>query len=114
MSTGTNNGMYYAARQWPCTQPCLGLLYWLCFIFSTLNVYRCPCLVDGTGGGLCDQPLEMYCPGQCNGHGKCELGFCECDDGWWGLDCAQTTAEQTAAHAQQHAAAGMPQVPVHI
>jgi hypothetical protein len=29
------------------------------------------------------------CPHNCNKRGKCHLGFCYCDKGFWGVDCAQ-------------------------
>ncbi|KAI3432349.1 hypothetical protein D9Q98_003906 [Chlorella vulgaris] len=31
---------------------------------------------------------EAFCPNQCNGHGECNLGFCKCQAGWLGYDCA--------------------------
>ncbi|KAL4856586.1 DNA-directed RNA polymerase II subunit RPB2 [Chlorella vulgaris] len=48
----------------------------------------CPCLLDGVGGKTCSVFHEAFCPNQCNGHGECNLGFCKCQAGWWGHDCA--------------------------
>eukprot|EP00955_Chlamydomonas_euryale_P073121 361620-Chlamydomonas_euryale.AAC.2 len=34
----------------------------------------------------------MVCPNQCSGRGECREGFCKCDDGWYGTDCARRRA----------------------
>ena len=52
----------------------------------------CTCLLDGVGGPTCDTRHEEFCPNQCNGHGDCNLGFCQCHEGWWGQDCANRRA----------------------
>ena len=52
----------------------------------------CTCLLDGVGGPNCDIRHESFCPNQCNGHGDCNLGFCQCHEGWWGQDCANRRA----------------------
>ena len=69
---------------------------------------RCGCflpggLVFGTGGEACgetrvweaaSQPVAHWgppCPLGCGGHGRCDWqGFCRCNRGFWGLDCAVT------------------------
>ena len=40
----------------------------------------------GWEGEACDTPVP--CPGECNGHGTCWNGRCECSEGWRGDDCA--------------------------
>ncbi|KFM24871.1 putative glucuronoxylan glucuronosyltransferase F8H [Auxenochlorella protothecoides] len=50
--------------------------------------HRCSCFKDGIGGPLCNIPTEQTCPNQCNGHGECQQGYCKCQDGWFGQDCA--------------------------
>ena len=59
---------------------------------------RCRCDLDGLGGDLCDQPLEQTCMNQCSGHGNCYLGFCKCDEGWYGHDCARRHADATTSN----------------
>lgn len=54
--------------------------------------FHCPCMHDGMGGKLCDRPFQATCVNQCNGHGECMTGFCFCDDGWYGHDCAYRRA----------------------
>ena len=45
----------------------------------------------------CDAPLpSSYCPNQCDGHGKCEAGFCICEPGRWGADCSLESASPVA------------------
>ncbi|KXZ53466.1 hypothetical protein GPECTOR_7g916 [Gonium pectorale] len=50
------------------------------------------CGVDDLAGPTCEHPLEAFCPGACSGHGRCNLGFCVCDDGYYGHDCARRKA----------------------
>ncbi|KAI3432296.1 hypothetical protein D9Q98_003856 [Chlorella vulgaris] len=54
--------------------------------------HTCPCLLDGQHGPTCQGVHESFCPNQCNGHGECLLGFCKCQPGWFGTDCAQRMA----------------------
>lgn len=56
----------------------------------------------GLGAASCPQRLRrvvptlhlllQYCMNQCNGHGTCLSGFCKCDPGWFGQDCAYRVA----------------------
>lgn len=48
----------------------------------------CPCHLDGFGGPTCDLVHEQFCANQCGGRGDCYLGWCKCDKGWFGHDCA--------------------------
>src|SRR5690349_8157539 len=34
-------------------------------------------------------PLLADCPNNCNGHGSCKKGSCDCDNGWYGAGCDQ-------------------------
>lgn len=54
--------------------------------------YKCGCLIDGLHGQLCDHPTEQFCLNSCTGRGTCVLGFCKCDDGWYGEDCSMRRA----------------------
>ncbi|PSC68519.1 exostosin-like glycosyltransferase [Micractinium conductrix] len=54
--------------------------------------FTCGCYRDGWGGPTCETPYEAFCPNQCNGHGECQQGFCKCQQGWFGHDCAYRTA----------------------
>ena len=70
---------------------------------------------------------ELVCPGRCSSHGTCDgEGFCRCDAGWWGLDCALTKDESGAAvlrpgggvairprHSPRHARPGWPRIYVY-
>ncbi len=39
---------------------------------------------------VCVCPAIMqYCANQCTGHGTCQLGYCKCDEGWYGTDCSK-------------------------
>lgn len=57
----------------------------------------CGCNLDGFGGLGCNLKSEMVCPNQCGGRGRCRMGFCQCDAGWWGLDCAHAAGAAAAA-----------------
>ncbi|KAL4425009.1 hypothetical protein ABPG77_002894 [Micractinium sp. CCAP 211/92] len=59
--------------------------------------HECPCYIDGWGGKNCMERYEQYCPNQCNGRGECELGYCHCDPGWHGIDCAHRSATADAS-----------------
>ncbi|GLI69587.1 hypothetical protein VaNZ11_014246 [Volvox africanus] len=50
------------------------------------------CGIDDLGGPFCDDPIQAFCPGGCSGHGQCNLGFCKCDEGYYGHDCARRRA----------------------
>ncbi|KXZ48695.1 hypothetical protein GPECTOR_26g598 [Gonium pectorale] len=50
------------------------------------------CGMDGWGGRTCDTPVEAFCPGGCSGHGTCYIGWCMCDEGYYGHDCARRKA----------------------
>ena len=54
---------------------------------------HCPCYLDGLSGPGCNITTENTCLNQCNGHGECYLGWCDCHDGWFGQDCAYRTVE---------------------
>ncbi|GBF90972.1 exostosin-like glycosyltransferase [Raphidocelis subcapitata] len=60
------------------------------------KVPACGCGLDGYGGPGCSKRSEMLCLNQCSGRGRCRLGFCHCDAGWWGLDCAHAASEAAA------------------
>ncbi|KAG2494840.1 hypothetical protein HYH03_007080 [Edaphochlamys debaryana] len=49
-------------------------------------------VLDDLGGLTCDDPVQAFCPGACSGHGFCNLGFCVCDDGYYGHDCSRRKA----------------------
>lgn len=52
-------------------------------------------MVDDIGGRDCNIIKEAYCPGnQCSGHGDCNLGYCKCHKGWYGLDCSRRAATE--------------------
>lgn len=53
---------------------------------------RCPCLIDGISGPLCELRTEQVCINQCSGHGECRMGFCLCHEGYYGHDCARKRA----------------------
>lgn len=54
----------------------------------------CGCPLDGQAGKWCEQVTEQVCPNSCSGHGRCDGGFCICDSGWFGHDCAGRVAGQ--------------------
>ncbi|KAF1877815.1 hypothetical protein Lal_00038124 [Lupinus albus] len=49
---------------------------------------ECNCKYDGLWGQFCEIPVESVCINQCSGHGHCRGGFCECGNGWYGVDCS--------------------------
>lgn len=49
---------------------------------------ECDCKYDGLWGRFCEIPVESTCINQCAGHGYCRGGFCQCDNGWFGVDCS--------------------------
>lgn len=53
--------------------------------------------MDGFGGPGCSLASESFCFNQCSGRGRCNLGFCHCDPGWYGLDCAHAATEEAEA-----------------
>lgn len=68
---------------------------------ATQPVWSAACAIDDLGGPTCDDPMEAFCPAACSGHGTCNLGFCVCDEGYYGHDCARRRA-------------GLPQLPSRI
>ncbi|KXZ53464.1 hypothetical protein GPECTOR_7g914 [Gonium pectorale] len=50
------------------------------------------CGPEDLAGKYCDAPNEAFCPGACSGHGHCDLGFCRCENGYYGHDCARRKA----------------------
>ncbi|CAN6577068.1 unnamed protein product [Malus baccata var. baccata] len=49
---------------------------------------ECDCKYDGFGGRFCEVPTVCTCINQCSGRGHCRGGFCECNNGWYGIDCS--------------------------
>ncbi|XP_041028569.1 uncharacterized protein LOC121268379 isoform X2 [Juglans microcarpa x Juglans regia] len=49
---------------------------------------ECDCKYDGLWGRFCEVPVLCTCINQCSGHGRCRGGFCQCDNGWYGIDCS--------------------------
>ncbi|KAH9648144.1 EGF-like domain-containing protein [Citrus sinensis] len=49
---------------------------------------ECDCKYDGLLGQFCEVPVSSTCVNQCSGHGHCRGGFCQCDSGWYGVDCS--------------------------
>jgi hypothetical protein len=56
------------------------------------DIQKFACVIDGLEGPTCDKVIEQFCINQCNGHGSCYLGFCQCDKGWYGHDCSRKRA----------------------
>ncbi|KAF7819004.1 putative glucuronoxylan glucuronosyltransferase F8H [Senna tora] len=48
---------------------------------------ECSCRFDGLWGQFCEIPVQSACINQCSGHGHCHGGFCQCVNGWYGVDC---------------------------
>ncbi|KAM1109532.1 hypothetical protein EV2_009258 [Malus domestica] len=49
---------------------------------------ECDCKYDGFGGRFCEVPTVCTCINQCSGRGHCRGGFCQCNNGWYGIDCS--------------------------
>ena len=53
-------------------------------------------------GALCDRAANEarvlcdpdHCPKNCSNHGRCFHGYCYCDDGFYGIDCSNSTCSQ--------------------
>lgn len=43
----------------------------------------------GRKGPLCEQLSESFCLRNCSGYGRCDAGFCWCEDSWFGIDCSE-------------------------
>ncbi|XP_074575072.1 uncharacterized protein LOC141831581 isoform X2 [Curcuma longa] len=52
----------------------------------------CDCKYDCLLGQFCEIPTLCICVNQCSGHGHCRGGFCECDSGYYGIDCSVPSA----------------------
>lgn len=55
---------------------------------KALYKHECECKYDCQGGQFCEIPTECSCINQCSGNGCCHGGFCQCKDGWYGVDCS--------------------------
>lgn len=55
---------------------------------KALYKHECECKYDCQGGQFCEIPTECSCINQCSGNGFCHGGFCQCKDGWYGVDCS--------------------------
>ncbi|GJT73770.1 exostosin family protein [Tanacetum coccineum] len=49
---------------------------------------ECDCKYDGLFGRFCETIVSSTCINQCSGQGHCRGGFCQCDNGWYGVDCS--------------------------
>ncbi|KAJ4766857.1 exostosin family protein [Rhynchospora pubera] len=49
---------------------------------------NCHCKYDCTSGRFCEIPTMCSCLNQCSGNGHCRGGFCQCDRGYYGIDCS--------------------------
>ncbi|XP_072991037.1 uncharacterized protein [Typha latifolia] len=53
---------------------------------------ECDCKYDCLWGQFCEIPTQCSCLNQCTGHGHCRGGFCQCDSGFYGIDCSIPSA----------------------
>ncbi|KAL6506040.1 hypothetical protein OROHE_022759 [Orobanche hederae] len=49
---------------------------------------ECDCKYDGLWGRFCETPVQSVCINQCSLRGHCRGGFCQCENGWYGVDCS--------------------------
>ncbi|CAA0812736.1 exostosin family protein [Striga hermonthica] len=49
---------------------------------------ECDCKYDGLSGRFCEVNVQSVCINQCSGLGFCRGGFCQCKNGWYGVDCS--------------------------
>jgi len=49
--------------------------------------HACVC-VDGAFGDGCERVCSNDCFNGCSGHGTCVHSWCNCDPGWYGVDCS--------------------------
>lgn len=54
---------------------------------------QCDCKYDCTGGRFCEIATQCVCINQCSGNGVCKGGFCQCREGWYGIDCSMPTPQ---------------------
>ncbi|KAG2493507.1 hypothetical protein HYH03_008323 [Edaphochlamys debaryana] len=52
---------------------------------------HCMCM-KGYQGHTCGEPMLGLCPGECQGRGTCNRGFCHCKPPYWGLGCGRERA----------------------
>ncbi|KAK3256185.1 hypothetical protein CYMTET_34667 [Cymbomonas tetramitiformis] len=60
---------------------------------SEATLADCFCY-QGFHGKTCEHSEYSFCLNQCSGRGNCINGFCHCEAGWWGIDCAQTSPQR--------------------
>ncbi|KAK3253646.1 hypothetical protein CYMTET_37107 [Cymbomonas tetramitiformis] len=48
---------------------------------------KCICFA-GYEGALCESWSSRTCLGDCSSRGMCHNGFCQCNHGFWGVDCS--------------------------
>ncbi|XP_020104566.1 uncharacterized protein LOC109721384 isoform X2 [Ananas comosus] len=53
---------------------------------------ECDCKYDGLWGQFCEIPSVCSCLNQCSGNGHCRGGFCQCNSGYYGIDCSIPSA----------------------
>ena len=73
---------------------------------NTAEFVGCTCY-EGRSGALCSTPTKQYCLNDCAGKGRCESGFCQCDEGAHGADCSED-AEGRVAFERGATALGVP------
>lgn len=91
---------YASGGRQPCPQGCTK--------YGTCNeeLGRCDCPPNRTGGaceqpsddfcnsyrtkksGVCAGDAQEHCLNACNGRGRCTIGFCHCQEGYFGADCS--------------------------
>merc|ERR1711990_1234096 len=63
-----------------CKNPCVN---------GKQDIVTCKCSCNyGFDGGACD--VKSVCTNDCNGRGRCEMGFCRCNEGFCGQDCSES------------------------